>query len=836
MRTTVGRVLLGFLAGYLLSRLRAMPGGDAVDWAGVEASTAGAWRGSALIILALSALGARAGGTWIVLGSVALGYAFHGFGFGPSHGVPWLVLALALVAVIVGRVLVLATAEDVEEEGAQPTSRGEDVGLLLAGAGLALSLESIARHVRLFGDGLAQDDTVIGTVFLLLLAFGAAAFGWIVCARATRRLSFPVCLAASASACVLSVMFLDTVADGRGLRPFLERWHVAVADLGTPAWDGLFAAAAFVAPALLLGAGLAGARGRGSWTSALLGAAVTMLVLPRFLDQGHDDETNRAELFSSQMVPIGVLITGIGAALAALSEKKRKPVARYVTLILIGLCVTPALLRSIKPLPILSPWEPRMIMPFVTFERGTGLSTVEPSIRGFKVATLDRNLLTPDVDGLSADTQRIADSFALMRARKPDARVLFVGQLTPLRAAALSVQGAGEIDRTASWWRSMPRLEDGMFRVEDKSSPTQLPSGRVLSPREARKRLESGAYDLVIAMPIEGDAPAIRASEAPASTTVVRWLAPEVPLAGVMNPAESRLEGSDLEHAVVLSADGLDVPSIAVVENGVLAEIGDPRRVRVLAFDRDREVETPWTRVHRLAGLRANAARASTFAAIAHTRPGPLADGLARFYAIQAASPPFEQGLTRVELDDPTLEALARAAEEGPLDPFLRSAWSWIARVLTAKRDVTAIDRFLAPLAAAHGPWTELEIALAYADLEGLDAPAAVRRLEPIVARESSNLRAWFALGEALELVHDAPGAAAAYRQASRLAPDQRSLRRRLAMALVWAGDPEGKKLVSDLLSTDLNDPELHAFHGPGEPPPMPNAFVPASARALDAH
>jgi hypothetical protein len=250
--------------------------------------------------------------------------------------------------------------------------------------------------------------------------------------------------------------------------------------------------------------------------------------------------------------------------------------------------------------------------------------------------------------------------------------------------------------------------------------------------------------------------------------------------------------------------------------------------VRVLSFERDAHRDSPWTRIRRLQSLRADAARSSTFEAVDETRSTALSSALALFYARQTASPPFEHGLTRIELDEGILTWLDRAATEAPLDPFLRASWSWIARVLVEKRDVTNIDRFLTPLAAAHAPWSDLEIALAYADLEGLDAPAAAKRLEAVVALESSNWRAWFALGEAREIAKDAAGAVKAFGTVCELLPDQYPLRRRLAMAKVRLGDPTGRTLVAELLTRNPRDEELKAFLGPDAPPPPPATYTPA--------
>jgi Flp pilus assembly protein TadD len=374
----------------------------------------------------------------------------------------------------------------------------------------------------------------------------------------------------------------------------------------------------------------------------------------------------------------------------------------------------------------------------------------------------------------------------------------------------------------------MARLEAELYRDKDGNTPIPPPPGEIVAPQVARERIENGDYDLVIALPLQGDAPAIGGEDAPASTTVVRWLTLEEPLAGVVNPRETRLAGSDVGHAVVITADGLELPSLGITTNAACAPAGDPRRVRVLAFEEDGDADSPWTRVRRLPAQRADAARASTFKAVAAAQPGSFSAGLAAYYARQAASPPFEHGLTRFELDETALSHFERAVAEEPLDPFLRAVWSWLARVLVDKRDVTNVDRFLAPLAAAHAPWSELEIAVAYADLEALDAQSAARKLEAVVAREASNWRAWFALGEAREILGQAAPAVQAFGRVCELLPGEYVLRRRFAMALTRVDAAAGRKLVAELLAEYPKDEELQAYTGPDAPPPPPKTYTPA--------
>ncbi|MBL8859601.1 MAG: tetratricopeptide repeat protein [Planctomycetes bacterium] len=824
MRTTATTILLGFLGGFMLSRMRAMPGGDVLSWTGPEHPFIP--RILILIVAGIALWRFSGRVSWIVPAAVTLGFAVHGFAFGPAHGLPWIMLALAAIAAFISAPARSQPAPIEAEDVAQPARIGECLGLLFAGAGLSIGLEAIARHVRLFGAGLAQDDTVFATAFLALTALGTAAFGAMASARSARRLSFPVLIAAAAAACFASLSFLNVVADGRGLRPFLERWNLRPADFGSLPWDLLIGSAAFVAPALLVGAALAGARGRGSLASAVIGAGAGLAVVDLLFSRGNAD-LDQAALFSAHLVPIATLIAIGGAALALLSETQRKPRARYIALLLLVPCGIPGLVRTTKPIMVLSPWEGHMVLPFVVIENAAGLVTVEPSVRNFRIATLNRRLLTPDRDTVEADAQRINDSFALLPQDSGPARVLFVGQLTALRAATLALHSPARIDRTAAWHKSMAVLESQLFAREGQPS-LPVPEGDVISLATARERIASGAYDLVIAVPFPGDAPAIDPAPAPATTTIVRWLALDEPLAQVANENSATLAGSDLVHPVVLSADGLDQPAFGIVTNGTLAPHDSPRRVRAFAFERDDEATCPWQRVRSLWGVRADRARASTFRALERATPGALASALSKFYSAQVPSSPFESPSQRVELYADALAEFERAAREEPLDPFLRSAWNWIARVLIEKRDVTLIDTYLAPLAAAHPDWSMIEIALAYADLEGLEPDAAILRLQRIVERENTNARAWFALAESYEIDGQLEEAVRAFRRTCELVPDRVPLRRRLAMALCRVEDPEGRRLVQELLTANPADEDLKVFLEPGPPPPPPTRFTPA--------
>jgi predicted Zn-dependent protease len=156
------------------------------------------------------------------------------------------------------------------------------------------------------------------------------------------------------------------------------------------------------------------------------------------------------------------------------------------------------------------------------------------------------------------------------------------------------------------------------------------------------------------------------------------------------------------------------------------------------------------------------------------------------------------------------------------VDAYARSAIERAAAVLVGKRDVQRLTSFATPLAAQHAPWPALEIALAHADLESLDAEGAVARLKALapLAPRTVEYHGLYAL--ALEEAGDLTGAVSAWRAALALQPEAHNLQRSLAAALVRNGDPEGRRLVEALLQEHPEDEALRAYLGPGPWPSLP--------------
>ncbi|MBL8862438.1 MAG: tetratricopeptide repeat protein [Planctomycetes bacterium] len=811
------RFLLGLVCGWVLSRLRLVPGDVWLEGPAVAASSALLVRGAAVAFvgLALRRIAGDPGAAFLC--GLAAAVAGHGLWLGGPLGRPaWDVL-------VAGLLLGLAAwhverRPDGARETPVPAPVGERLGLFLAGGGAAVVLEIVARHLRLLGGGLTQDDSAFGAVFVGLVALGGVCFGWLARITVVERFALPWLVAAVAAAGFGSLATLRGVAQIREFALFLKRYGLDASWHGTLQADALLAGAALVAPAFLLGVALRAARGRGGLASLLVGAGAGLALLPRFLERDPSATTSTTEFFSAQFLPFALLVTLLGAGLALLSVPGRSARARWIAFAAALPLALPLLVAEAKPLLVLSPWERRPTMPFVVVETPEGLATVEPGAGGLKLATLDRRKLSPGLDGVRADTQTIEGSFRALpedvRASRA-VRVLLVGQLTQARAAVLAREGAARIDRTGAWHAAMPLLERELLQ------DYPLPPGEIVTPREAAERLASGAYDLCLVLAAEGDPPRWRAIDPPPGRTViVRWSATEEPPLGPL--PGSRFAGTeDREPRVVLAGGGLERLRLGVLDGSPRPALRTAGRLELVELERI-PAPAPWRRLVEHKVWRAASARLAAAEAIEAANPGPLGSGIRSFAALQVPSSPFETESEQVELDTATLDLLRAAGLAEPPSAFVREAWNWLARVLAGKRDVEAIEAQLAPLAAAHAPWPELEVALARADLEALDAASARRRLAPLAAHPGAGFEVLAVLGEALEQLGDPAGAVSAYKRALELRPADLPVRRRLAMAQVRAGDPEGEALVQSLLAEHPEDEELRAFLGPGPWPPPP--------------
>jgi len=295
----------------------------------------------------------------------------------------------------------------------------------------------------------------------------------------------------------------------------------------------------------------------------------------------------------------------------------------------------------------------------------------------------------------------------------------------------------------------------------------------------------------------------------------VRWSRIEEPLLGSL--PGSRFAGSDEREPIyALAGGGLEHLMLGLLDGAARPEPGRAGRLELARLDGSAPRPGALARLLERRHWRAASATLAIAEELERQNKGPLWVGLASYARAQVPSSPFETDSQQVELDEETLASLREAALAEPPSAFVRATWNWLARVLAGKRDVTAIEAHIAPLAARWAPWPELEIALARADLEALDPAAAVKRLSPLATGPEAPFDVLTVLGEACEQAGDAAGAIQAWKRALEIRPADPWVERRLAMARVRSGDPGGRDAVQRLLEEHPEDEDLRAFLGPG--------------------
>ena len=812
------QLLLGTVFGWTLSRTRAGVGGEVAHWTGLDASGAAMWSAFGLFLYAVMLRRSVRGPRLPALWGAPLGYALHAFVGTAHYGLPlWDILLFVPV------VALFAVALETKLDARLPAANKIEVaGLFVAALGATVALGCVARHVRLLGDGSIAASSAHATTFLVLAAIGASAFTPLLGKLRVARLSATVALAVAATGCLVSLAWLDAVAVQRGLAEQMSRFGLDSSWRGTWRWDAAVAASAFAVPALAAGVALHALRGRNALFAVLLGAGFGLVLMPSLFAGGSDLSEER--LSAAQWTPLAAWVCVVGAALAALGESKEK--SRWFAVGGILVCGALSALPTIKPVVILAPWARRPVVPWLAADAAAGFVTVEPGEGGLKVATLERKLVTPDYDDAGEDMARLKTSVALVpqsvRAKGAPS-VLYVGQLTVLRAAALREAGVLVVDRTAAWHDLMPRMERALFDA-DAPGGTPLPQGEVLSPAQAHQRYLEGRYALVVCAAVGGEWLPVDELEPPAGTTVVRWLDGDAPLPqdlpdAVWNGAASRV--------LLVQGRGLESVQFAHVTGGERAPDSDWAFLSYAdeAFE-DFPRADELVRRRQRPVLRGPADRAANWRALelAQGDGGAklLCEAGRRFAEDQQVSSPFETGAEQVELEPEVLALLTRVAAQPRLDAYARSCVERAAWTLAEKRDIERLVAFATPAAAAHAPWPALELALARADLESLDAPAAVARLRALGAAAPRTIEYHGLLASALDETDDLAGAVREWRAALDLQPQAYPLRRALAIALVRSGDPAGRGQVEALLQQYPDDEGLRTYLGPG-PWPRPS-------------
>ncbi len=824
-------LLFGALAGLLLSLLRAPLGLDLLEIPAVEGHTALGMRALALLLIAGCLLSSvHSAVTTRMLFGALLGYAGHGLLLGTNHApgsrLALLLTALAGLALLCWLARGLPAAQQPAASEPEPGAGfGEMLGFLIAGAGLAIGLELVARHLRLHGGQLAADDSVFGSVLLALFLVGAAAFGWIARLPRWRRYAPGVLLSAAGAALFVSLHSLTALTGSSGLRAYVHSFGLDLAQHGTPAYDALLAASFFVAPAFAIGAALRALEGRKRIFALLLGASAGLCFVPELFETAADTASSEKHTFAAQYLAIASILAVLGAACALLCLPGKPSLSRWLAISLALVCGVPAATIDVSQQSVLAPWRRQASLPYIYFDTPEGLLTVEGPLQPpgsspllNKRVTLERRVLVPGPEGTRGDLARTDLALGQLSkeaSERKDKRALIVGQLTPLLARRLADSGFAEIDRSAAWWAAMQRVEHELF---DTLAP---PAGERLEPAAARKRIDAGRYDLVLVPQTGGDVARLASLSVPEKTLLVVWID-----AGCLAAA------SELGQQVLVCALGLDQPSVAIVVHGRGSAEGEAYPPQFLRSGAPAGAPTPLAWISQREDLRVDSARARLFGRFAAAAQGTpdeaLARGLSAVYAAQTSSSPFDSEAERFELPAEALTLLREAALARKPNGFVAQLWEWTALVLAEKRWIPQLYENVEPLAQKWAPWPALERMLARADGESLEFQSAWKRLDALRGTEQArDPNYWLELGNVEEqLEHGAP-AIDCWRKACEIGPGHPAATRKLAMALVRAGDPEGKPLVERILKANPRDIELKAFAGDGPYPPPKKGYEP---------
>ncbi len=702
------------------------------------------------------------------------------------------------------------------------------LGTVLGGAGVALALESSAARLRLLGTGLERDDTVFAGVFLALTWLGYVS---IPLRAGAARARGGAALTLAAAAALVAAYYLGRLALPDVLWALTRRFDLTLEDQGKLAWNALLAGRCLLVPALALGAALRLHTERQLFGALLTGAAVGLFAYPALVHASAQplafDELASASPTAFR-IALGTAVAAAGTLLCAAGS------ARRTVVLPAGLAVAVAAALWITPRPsawLFAPWYQVEIKPTLTIDAPSGLLTVEYDRDGTGLATLDRRRLTPTSGEERLERQLLRQSLAA-RDSEDERDILFVGQLSPARAAALRDFGVERVDRTAAWHRHMAAVEDQLFALEP------IPRGAILDPIDARAYIELGRYALVLVAPTHG--PLLR----PSGGSHLTYGSPPSPTlrAAAANPAPviAWLDGStllaqrSLGERLLFAGDGLFLSCVAVVSPAATQALpqSGPNAPFWLEPGSPQSAPNAWSWLHRRAVLQPDIARGHTFARIAANAAGSassrdFASGLAR-QSFEQVGPgrgdsPFRSQAEDIFIVPEAIALLARAAHEQPLGAAIRGFFNGLAELLMAKRRPEEIYAHFPTLAEAGAPWPELDHAVGRAASELGLRSEAVTWLERAVAERPYEVGLLLESAEALELADQAAAAADRLEAVLAVQADRPAVRRRLALLQVRAGRAEGAAHLRSLLAEHPEDTELLPFLGePPFPAPTP--------------
>ncbi len=812
------------------------PGG--LDWTQlgvVDGLTAAMYRGGALLAIALvvKARGVdlqRTVDLTALLVAATLGFAGHSLLLAhvvqPSSRLAFGGALLAATALLWWLVGPARSEDELDRVGAL-----ERLGFVIGGAGAAFALENLAHHVRLLGGGMAEDDAVIGSVFLGTVAIGAAAFGVFVSAPKLRRIAPAVGLVFAAAVTLQGLAFLGGL-EQDPLWRYLKRVGLDPTRIGTWRGTGWIAGSALVVSGFAAGTALSAARHPIRFASILLGAALGLVARPAAIAALTRPMTFPADAtvpWAWHVALAGTIVAAAGALFVVLgAERGGARIAAALT------AVVAATVVGTFPIVVwsFSPWFLVPITANLAVPSSAGLVTVEQTTDQTRIVTVDRKRVTPAANDADIDDRRILWAWSLVPRdvrTSGEARVLVIGQLTPRRADLLGRLGAGVIERTATWFDALEAVEALLF--EDAES---VPVGRV-SPRDAKRKIANGEYDLVVSLPTHGpvlsprtpariawgvvDAPILGALAVPDGTIGVAWLDANAPLVH-----------RELGSQVLVAMERFDDATIGVVRGRVADPVDDAERAaRPILFDAGppEPRASPVALLSTKPMLRQFDLHARLFRRFATAQSGDdpvrteLARGLAIHFEAQHGSSPFETAEQATELEEDELRAFSTALRDKPvLDPFTRELWEGLAWLLTEKRMPDMVLAYLESIAEAYAPWPELDLAVGKAYHEFLQPEDALRFLERALANAPYDLATYVSCAEVATELGDHGRAAGFLRRALEIQPGRYDFRRGLGISLMKAGDPDGRRMLLELLREEPEDEFLLEQLEQGPPPP----------------
>ncbi|MCP3919967.1 MAG: hypothetical protein GY711_30935 [bacterium] len=792
---TVSRILLGLVFGAALALQRSHAGSELLSLPGAFAGDAAGARARALIVIGLAALIAprllnarKRGERAVLLVASAVGFSGAAFALGSPRFAPPELLLTAVVLV-----LALLLGRRVPEQPGAGTERSHPLALLataVGAAGVALCLEGLARPLAERGGGLPQDAAVFATVLLAVATIGGFVLSGIARGERPRPDGGDVaalCALAGAAAFGGALSMYQLASDG-GFLASLARVGLDLTAAGTLTGDAWIGATVLAPAAIFAGAALFGARRAADFAALAFGAAAGVWLAPTLLAVEPGAVDLEAAPGSFSLLRLGALVAAAGAIASALVA--RGGLGAFPRVVGIPAAIACALLawrsgagsfevqRIVSGLPV---------RPLLVCELPEGQLVVDPPRGDGQLVSLAGRAIAPDADHARVDALAIVQAFDLLpdATRVSGPRVLFAGQMTRARRDLLNDLGAVQVDRGAAWWRAMAGIE----ALTDGS----IVNGAILAPGEARARIADGVYDLVLVPPCGGSAPVIPDVEAPAGTLVVAWI----------DGAADDLAARAIGRPLLLLADGIEQLCVGIVW-GRDDEVGRAPAATPFFASGEPTGGSLLARLEPATWLRPDRNRLELGRRLENANVGgPHASftaGLRRHLAVQSASSPYETREQRIELDEEALDLFYLAGLEAEPDRFLREWWVGLSRVLRGKRDIVNIYELLEPLEETWGPWKELVLALAEADLEELDPDGALARLETVIATSATDPELFAIRGRAHEEKGDYATAAEAWRRARELRPGEASIERSLGIALFKANDPEGKTILEGIL------------------------------------